>query len=41
MRQARLEDMAVLVVAAGLSPSDYWSLTWASRGALVRTLNKR
>jgi hypothetical protein len=32
--------MASFVVGLGLTPADYWALTWAERNAIVREQNR-
>ena len=36
----RDEDLAMFVVAIGMSPSDYWNLTVNQRNEIVRAYNK-
>lgn len=34
------DDMAVMVVATGIQPSEYWALTLGQREALVRAVKR-
>ncbi|WP_255679804.1 hypothetical protein [Agromyces sp. S2-1-8] len=41
MRRERDDDLALFVVAFGMSLTDYWSLTLGQREAIIRAHNQR